>query len=312
MCPGGALYGLLGWLRPVRVKLRVEACTGCRDCIPVCEGGINPITQSASIECDNCGVCIRHCGDGALYYAVGLPGVGKRSRQRRSVVQLDTDKKRQRSRITAALVPFVTLLLMPRVAVAHHILGLPHYSYKENYPQRPTLEYPATTGPYDVLFTSYPGVPVPGEPANLAFYIKDRESKRVYDEPLTIRVLRTATFGDNELILPSTTRTPFDHEYKLHMTFPIDGEYIVELSMSVEGRVEVIPFLMIAGEPGAAGSIAAASAIGLVLVLVGVRAIQKKRRRRQVVSLNQIQTGAKRVAPPRGAKITTPRIDAAL
>lgn len=311
MCPGGALYGLLGWLRPVRIKLRTETCTGCKDCIPVCEEGINPITQSASIECDNCGVCIRHCGDGALYYAIGLPGVGKRSRRRGSV-QLETNKTPQRNRTTAALVAFTTLLLMPRSAMAHHILGLPHYSYKENYPQRPTLEYPATTGPYDVLFTSYPGVPVPGEPANLAFYIKDRESKRVYDEPLTIRVLRTTTFGDNELILPSTTRTPFDHEYKLHMIFPINGEYIVELSMSVEGRVEVIPFLMIAGEPSAAGSFAAAGAIGFVLFLVGVRAIQKKRRRRQAVSLNQIQTGAKRVAPPRGAKITTPRIDAAL
>ena len=75
---------------------------------------------------------------------------------------------------------------------AHHVLGLPHYSYKENYPQRPTLEYPATTGPYDVLFTSYPGKPVPGEPANLAFYIKNRESGAVYQEEISVRVLERA------------------------------------------------------------------------------------------------------------------------
>lgn len=70
ICPGGALYGVLGWARPLRVRLRKELCTGCMDCIPVCEAGINPITQSSSIKCDNCGVCIKHCGDGALYYTI--------------------------------------------------------------------------------------------------------------------------------------------------------------------------------------------------------------------------------------------------
>ena len=39
------------------MKLRREKCTDCQACIPVCEAGINPITQSESIECDNCGVC---------------------------------------------------------------------------------------------------------------------------------------------------------------------------------------------------------------------------------------------------------------
>ncbi len=30
MCPGGALYGVLGWRRLLRVKLNAPACTGCR------------------------------------------------------------------------------------------------------------------------------------------------------------------------------------------------------------------------------------------------------------------------------------------
>jgi hypothetical protein len=164
---------------------------------------------------------------------------------------------------------------------AHHILGLPHYSYKENYPQRPTLEYPATTGPYDVLLTSYPGVPVPGEPANLAFYIKNRQTDRVFEQPIRVRVLQTHTFGDNTIIVPATQRTPFDNEYKFHVTFPADAEYIVELSMPVEGRTEVIPFLMTAGEPTATASFVAAGSLGTVLLLVVVRAVQVKRRRRR-------------------------------
>lgn len=74
MCPGGALYGVAGWLRLVRVRLRPADCTHCQACVPVCEAGINPITESESIECDNCGVCLRYCRDDALYYTIGLPG----------------------------------------------------------------------------------------------------------------------------------------------------------------------------------------------------------------------------------------------
>ena len=60
----------------------------------------------------------------------------------------------------------IILAVLASSAAAHHILGLPHYSYKENYPQAPTLEYPAFTGPYDILLTSYPGKPVPQEPGD--------------------------------------------------------------------------------------------------------------------------------------------------
>lgn len=269
MCPGGALYGLLGWMRPVRVKLRKEACTACKACIPVCEAGINPITQSSSIECDNCGVCLRYCGDNALYYTIGLP----QARRRRP--------KAPAVSTAAVLIGIATLLVPTNRAEAHHILGLPHYSYKENYPQRPTLEYPATTGPYDVLLTSYPGVPTPGEPANVAVYIKNRDTGQVFTKPLTMRVLQTSTFGDNTVVMPATTRESFDNEYKYQVTFPFDAEYIVELSLPVEGRAEVIPFLMVAGEPTATASVAMTGAFGVVLLFVIVRAVQKKRQRRR-------------------------------
>ncbi len=294
VCPGGALYGLLGWARPVRIRLRKGQCTGCRACIPVCEEGINPITQSASIECDNCGVCIRQCGDGALYYTISLPGT-------RSSSHRDDDdsgrillRTRRRKAVGVAL---LAMLAYPSAARAHRILGLPHYSYKEDYPQRPTLEYPAHTGPYDVLLTSYPGVPVPGEPANLAFYIKNRRTGTVYTEPISVRVLQTHTFGDNTIILPPTTRRPFDNEYKFYATFPEDGEYIVELSMPVEGRTEVIPFLIVAGQPTAAASFVIAGSFGAIVLFVVVRALRRKKRRRLAAAAGNSETrhGAKSV-----------------
>jgi len=276
MCPGGALYGLLGWARPVRVRLKRDLCTGCADCIPVCEAGINPITQSSSIECDNCGVCLRYCNTQALVFTIGLPDpLRRRSSKPQSGAGGKRGKRSKRGRRAAALTA-LALTATAAPAEGHHILGLPHYSYKENYPQRPTLEYPATTGPYDVLLTSYPGVPNPGEPANLAFYIKDRNTGRAYAEPVTLRVLQTSTFGDNTIVLPATTRSPFENEFKFYVTFPTDGEYVVELSMPVEGRIEVIPFLMIAGRPSATASMVIVGAFGSVFAFVVARAVRRK------------------------------------
>jgi ferredoxin-type protein NapH len=74
MCPGGALYGLIGAARPLRVKLNDETCTHCGKCQPVCPMGLNPETQSVGIECDNCAVCIRHCPHKSLFFGLKLPG----------------------------------------------------------------------------------------------------------------------------------------------------------------------------------------------------------------------------------------------
>lgn len=74
MCPGGALYGLLGGARVLRVRLVADRCTACKLCQPACEEGLNPVSESSGLECDNCGACVRDCPDRALLYRIGLPG----------------------------------------------------------------------------------------------------------------------------------------------------------------------------------------------------------------------------------------------
>lgn len=188
-------------------------------------------------------------------------------------------KLSRRAAVVAVLLAWAWLV--PEAASAHHILGLPHYSYKENYPQVPVLEYPATTGPYDVLLVCYPGKPNPGEPANLVFDIKNSSTQERYERPITVRVLQTFTFGNNREILAATEVPAFDVLHKLSATFPEDGEYVVELTMDVEGQPETIGFLMIAGNPNATGSILIALGCGLAVFLITVRAIKKKRDRRR-------------------------------
>ena len=268
VCPGGALYGLIGVARVLRVKLDEQRCTACAKCAPACPMGLNPVADSTGIECDNCGACLPPCPEKALHYGLSRPRLRAASRQK------------CRGKAVSAAAVALLILLWPQDAGAHHILGLPHYSYQENYPQVPTLEYPAVSGPYDILMTSYPGKPTPGEAANVAFYVKNRDTGEPYDRPLTVRVLRTYTFGSNSELVPATKVRPFDKTHKLTVTFPDDGEFVVELSLQVEGQLEVIPFLLVAGEPTSAMSVLIAVGVGLVVFFVVVRAVRIKRARR--------------------------------
>ncbi len=181
------------------------------------------------------------------------------------------------------LVAAALVILAGSTAQAHHILGLPHYSYKENYPQVPTLEYPAQSGPYEILMTCYPGKPKPGEAANLAIYIKNQESGQPYNQPIQVRVLQTFTFGRNRDVRPAATVPFYEQPHEVSVVFPTQGEYIVELTMEVEGQQEVIPFLMVAGEPSATWSVLIAVAVFLVIFFVIIRAVRIKRRRRMAL-----------------------------
>ncbi len=285
LCPGGALLGLVGAFRPLRVKLDADKCTACGLCVPVCQEGLDPVVASTGIECDNCGECIRSCPEEALGFALSCRKGATSAKGKvgsSSLVAL----------IVSASLGLVALdAMVPANAYSHHILGLPHYSYKENYPQVPTLEYPATTGPYDVLLTSYPGKPKPGEAANLSFYIKDRNTGEPYAEALQVRVLQTYTFGRNRELVEVTDLIPFDQVHKTTVSFDMEGEYIVEISMEVEGRTEVIPFLMVVGDPSSGWAVLGATGFGLALFIVVVRAVKIKRERRAATRTPPLQDG---------------------
>jgi len=272
MCPGGALYGLIGWPRLLRVKLATDRCTHCRKCEGACEPGLNPVTESDGIECDNCGACIRRCPEQALRFGVALPAINETKA-----------KHGEPPRAKAATIATILAVaaLVPTTAHGHHILGLPHYSYDENYPQVPVLEYETTMGPYSVLLQSYPGKPKPGDQTNLAFHIKNTEAKRSRTEPIKVRVLQTFTFGSNREVLSTTVEPIGEVLYRIYPTFPDEGEYVVELTMDVDGEEQTVGFLMVVGDPSPTTSILVALGCGLGVFLITIRAIKKKRQRRQ-------------------------------
>ncbi len=78
LCPGGALYALLGALRPVRVKRDPVACTGCGECNRVCPMALRPMSDQMGMDCDNCGLCLSSCGDDALRFRLWTPKPAER------------------------------------------------------------------------------------------------------------------------------------------------------------------------------------------------------------------------------------------
>jgi len=72
VCPGGALYALLGQFRLFRIKRIVENCNDCAKCNAVCEFGLDPLRDDFGQECNNCTACIAICPTDALTFSVKI------------------------------------------------------------------------------------------------------------------------------------------------------------------------------------------------------------------------------------------------
>ncbi len=70
LCPGGALYSLLGRFRLVRIRRIVETCNDCAKCNGVCEFGLDPMRDNFGQECNNCTACIAVCPTDAMTFVV--------------------------------------------------------------------------------------------------------------------------------------------------------------------------------------------------------------------------------------------------
>ncbi|NIP73650.1 MAG: 4Fe-4S binding protein [Gammaproteobacteria bacterium] len=69
VCPGGALYSLLGRYRLLRIRRAVADCNDCAKCNAVCQFGLDPLHDDFGQECNNCSACIAVCPTDALHFA---------------------------------------------------------------------------------------------------------------------------------------------------------------------------------------------------------------------------------------------------
>jgi ferredoxin-type protein NapH len=72
LCPGGALYSILGRFRIFRIQRIVENCNDCAKCNAICEFGLDPLRDGFGQECNNCAACIAICPTDALTFKVKI------------------------------------------------------------------------------------------------------------------------------------------------------------------------------------------------------------------------------------------------
>jgi ferredoxin-type protein NapH len=75
LCPGGALYSLLGRYRLFRIRRTVETCNDCAKCNAVCEFARGPMHDDFGQECNNCSACIAVCPTQALIFTTSIRDV---------------------------------------------------------------------------------------------------------------------------------------------------------------------------------------------------------------------------------------------
>jgi len=68
VCPGGALYSLLGRYRLVRIRRIAESCNDCAKCNVICEFELDPMRDDFGQECTNCTACMAICPTDAMTF----------------------------------------------------------------------------------------------------------------------------------------------------------------------------------------------------------------------------------------------------
>ena len=75
ICPGGALYSLLGRYRLFRIQRKVDTCNDCAKCTAVCEFELDPMRDGFGQECNNCTACIAVCPTDALVFRTNIKDI---------------------------------------------------------------------------------------------------------------------------------------------------------------------------------------------------------------------------------------------
>ena len=180
LCPSGALLSIIGSRSMLSIKkvTDVSCPDHCRECSTVCPMALNVIDGAPGMECSQCGECISSCRNGYLKFAFHP----------------------KRFAYYGIAVLFFIVILFAAPANAHHISGLPHYGYAENYPQVPLTEQRIETHEFIVSFTT-------------VFFqgIKRELSEIPYDTQFYVHISNKEMIGKSTDI---SFKNPFDPEMK--------------------------------------------------------------------------------------------------
>ena len=174
----------------------------------------------------------------------------------------------------------LVVLLGALPAVAHHILGIPHYAYDEQYPQTPVLTYRVDAGPHEVKMTGYPGVPRPGERTSLHVYVVRRDTSAPFTGTVTLTVLRDRLLASDSIVYGPITATLEEAVFKFFPEFEAEANYLARIQFDAEDEPWTIDLPIVVGEPGSPWLVVSIVGTVTVIFLLVVRALRIKQRRR--------------------------------
>jgi len=194
--------------------------------------------------------------------------------------------KTERWIVVVTLLIAVFMSIAP-AAFAHHILGVPHYAYDDEYPQAPVLTYSVEAGPYNVRMTGYPGSPRPGERCSLHVYVSRVDTGTPFNGTVTLTVMQDRMLGTNTIVYGPITGELEEAMFKFFPVFEDEANYTVRIEYEAEGAPWIIDLPMVAGEPGSPWTVVLGVGGGVITFLIVMRAIRIKIRRRERAQTTQ-------------------------
>lgn len=168
---------------------------------------------------------------------------------------------------------FSVIILFGNTLSSHHLRGIPHYSYRDNYPETPIYEVFETEDQYHIIFTYYN---IPGQNAlDLAIYIKDTVTSEPFEAPVSFMV-----FGEHEDPTRSHTLTAYRNPtniYKVGWVYEDDGNYYVRITFADSAKTHNVLFDLRVGERGGVW-LYLGGALILIFAFMVITAIVKKKR----------------------------------
>jgi len=233
LCPSGALLSMMGAFSLVRVvKQKGSSCMElCQDCEQVCPMALSVKEGKPGMECSLCGECVIACPQGDLGFVL-YP----RNRLRYGLLLLA-----------------VTVLFFAPPAAAHHVAGLPHYGYAENYPQVPLTEQNAQAGEYNVSFTTvfFQGIKreLSNIPFDTQFYIYIYNRTR--DKGFSTAGFQNPFDPDIAKKTPKQKRNNPSYEGKLLLTImDTGGNKVADYSLDTPAEESIYRFRHYFARPG--------------------------------------------------------------
>jgi hypothetical protein len=173
----------------------------------------------------------------------------------------------------AIMVVFGAVWVAP--AGAHHIRGIPHYSYQDHYPETPVYELTEDVDGYMITFTYYQ---IPGQMAlDLAMYVRDSVSQEPYDGAVVFKVW--GRHEDPETSHPFTAYRNPTNIYKVGWVYEEAGEYYVRIQFTdLRGEHRAV-FELAVGVGNKAWTYLGGSVALMVVAAVITGVVRRKRRK---------------------------------